>query len=389
MPPRSNYVGGNTRTASLIEREVSGHLSPSACHPFRELTSRAFATLACHFKGILTKVAEVNQQMHSVTSRAHGIWTQTLQPCMIMHAYCIECNFKTDAASNHVSHGNFKPRGVFKPPSHGDKHWARFAADRCPKMSQASITLLNSSLHQSVWHLGVSRQILAEKCPFISFRTFICLWLPMVGWCCTVTCASARVTMHLGTVLACITYFLHLKGHRCLASLVSANAMQAIIGFNSCCHRYHRISVFCCRVTRCIAIPKEFDTVFHRLFHRLFHWFQFQARPRLTLILSCLSNPYAANSLPLHACFSNPKWTNLRRSGFPQVVFPSLCLMYSIKRQIHSNVCALWVCDPFLVSLKHQTKWLNRKTITLTQLRKRSMFHIKQDNFGEWRRSRI
>ena len=29
-------------------------------------------------------------------------------------------------------------------------------------------------------------------------------------------------------------------------------------------------------------------------------------RPRLTLILSCLSNPYAANSLPLHPCFSNP-----------------------------------------------------------------------------------
>ena len=97
MPPRSNYVGGNTRTASLIEREVSGHLSPSACHPFRELTARAFATLACHFKGILTKVAEVNQQMHSVTSRAHRIWTQILQPCMIMHAYCIECNFKTNA----------------------------------------------------------------------------------------------------------------------------------------------------------------------------------------------------------------------------------------------------------------------------------------------------
>lgn len=132
MPPRSNYVGGNTRTASLIEREVSGHLSPSACHPFRELTSRAFATLACHFKGILTKVAEVNQQMHSVTSRAHGIWTQTLQPCMIMHAYCIECNFKTNAASNHVSHGNFKPRGVFKRPSHRDLNIGH-AYPRCPK----------------------------------------------------------------------------------------------------------------------------------------------------------------------------------------------------------------------------------------------------------------
>lgn len=165
----------------------------------------------------------------------------------------------------------------------------------------------------------------------------------------------------------CITYVLHLKGHRCLASLVSANAMQAIIGFNSCYHRYHGISVFCCRVTRCIAIPKEFDTVFHRLIHRLFHWFQL------------ISIDFDGHL----------QWTNLRRSGFRQVVFPSLCLMYSIKRQIHSNVCALWVCDPFLVSLKHQTKWWNRKTITLTQLRKRSTFHIKQDNFGEWRRSRI
>ena len=362
MPPRSNYVGGNTRTASLIEREVSGHLSPSACHPFRELTSRAFATLACQFKGILTKVAKVNQQMHSVTSRARGIWTQTLQPCMIMHAYCIESNFKTNAASNHVSHGNFKLRGVFKPPYQGDKHWARL-----PKMSQASITLLNSSLHQSVWRLDMSPQILAEKCPFISFRTFICLWLAVVAWCCTVTYASARHYASRHCFGVCITYFLHLKGHRCLASLVSAYAMQAIIGFNSCYHRYHRISVFCCRVTRLIAIPKEFDAVFHRLFHRLFHWFQ--------LISIDFDGPL--------------QWTNLRRSGFPQVVFPSLCLMYSIKRQIHSIVCALWVCDPSLVSLKHQTKWWNRKTHTLTQLRKRSTFHIKQDNFGEWRRSRI
>lgn len=130
----------------------------------------------------------------------------------------------------------------------------------------------------------------------------------------------------------CITYFLHLKGHRCLASLVSANAMQATIGFNSCYHRYHRISVFCCRVTRCIAIPKEFDAVFPRLFqHRLFHWFQL------------ISIDFDGRL----------QWTNLRRSGFPQVVFPSLCLMYSVKRQNHSNDCdcatlssCLWNAKP-------------------------------------------
>ena len=36
-----------------------------------------------------------------------------------------------------------------------------------------------------------------------------------------------------------------------------------------------------------------------------------KTQPRLTIILSCLSNPYAANSLPLHACFSNPEMHNI------------------------------------------------------------------------------